>query len=62
MMETLNYLSLHPEIKKYTLTNLYTNEETLVTKEQLLAAFGEEGFLKIKSGRNDAWLLSDYYD
>lgn len=56
----LNDLETFPEISKWTLTNLFTDEETLVTKAQLLEAFGEEGLMKIKSGRNNAWLLTEH--
>lgn len=58
----LNDLETFPELSKWTLTNLFTNEETLVTKAQLLEAFGEEGLMKIKSGRNNAWLLTEHFD
>ena len=56
----LNDLETFPEIPKWTLTNLFTDEESLVTKDQLLEAFGEEGLMKIKSGRNTAWLLTEH--
>ena len=56
----LNVLETFPEIPKWTLTNLFTGEESLVTMAQLLEAFGEEGLMKIKSGRNDAWLLTEH--
>ena len=56
----LNDLETFPELSKWTLTNLFTDEETLVTKAQLLEAFGEEGLMKIKSGRNTAWLLTEH--
>lgn len=60
-LNILNDLETFPEIPKWTLTNLYTNEDIVVTYAQLVEAFGEEGLMKIKSGRNNAWLLTEHF-
>lgn len=48
-----------PELKSYILINNYTGEETVVSEPHLIAVFGKDDFIKIKSGRSDYWLLSD---
>lgn len=55
----LNEIDTFPEIKKFSLVNLFTNEERIVTHKQLVDAFGETELNKIKSGRNNAWLLTE---
>ncbi len=56
-MDVFNDLETYPELKTWTLINLYSNEENLVTDAMLLKAFSEEEINKIKAGRNAAWLL-----
>lgn len=48
-----------PELKSYILINNYTGEETIVSEPHLISAFGKDGFIKIKSGRSDYWILID---
>lgn len=56
-MNTLNELEVYPDIQTLTLVNLFTNEEKIVTESQLIDAFGEDEFLKIKSNRSHAWMI-----
>lgn len=56
-MNALNELEVYPDIQTLTLVNLFTNEERIVTESQLIDAFGEDEFLKIKSNRNHAWMI-----
>lgn len=50
-------LETYPEIKTWTLVNLFTNSETLVTDKMLSDAFDQDTLMKIKSGRSNAWML-----
>lgn len=52
-----NELDVYPDLETFSLVNNFTNEIRTVTEHQLLEAFGEEEFIKIKSGRNSAWLV-----
>ena len=54
---TLGELHAYPEIKSWTLVNLFTNQETIVTEKMLLDAFESDELMRIKSGRSDAWIL-----
>lgn len=47
----------YPEIKSYILINNYTGEERIVCDAQLKQAFSPEDLAKIRSNRNDYWLL-----
>lgn len=51
----LNELQTVPEVESYTLGDNISGQERIVTKEHLIEVFGEDGFYKILSGRNDAW-------
>lgn len=52
-------IETYPEIKRYSLLNLFTEEERIVTHLQLQNAFAESDLMKIKAGRHNAWLLTE---
>ena len=57
MAGELNDLLAYPEVKTYTLINLYSKDENIVTEQQLKEAFSEENLMMIRSGRSEAWTL-----
>lgn len=57
----LDDIKTYPEIKKYILTNTFSGHSDLVTLDQLKAAFGDT-LPAILAGRNDCWIIEDYYD
>lgn len=57
----IDEIKTYPEVKKFVLVNLFTNQEKIVTHQQLEQAFGDQ-LPKIKSGRNPAWMVIDYYE
>ncbi|EQA7786757.1 protein GP45.2 [Acinetobacter baumannii] len=57
-MEPFSDITTYPEIPTWTLINLYTGAEMIVTDSQLAQAFPVElELMKIKSGRSKAWML-----
>lgn len=58
-MVGLNDLECYPEVRRYTLTNLMSGTETLVTWDQLLSAFPITEINKMMTGRHDAWLVCE---
>ena len=55
-MDVLNDLQLHPEVKTYTLINLLTNEEQIMTMRHLEALFGTAVDILL-SGQSEYWLI-----
>lgn len=56
------HLMCVPEIKTYILTNLFSGDKIIVTEQMVKDGFSHEDYVKIMSGRNNAWLIEDYYD
>ncbi len=50
-----------PEIKRYVLRNNFSDQEHLVTEEQLRAAFKNQ-YDKITSNRSPAWTVYEYFE
>lgn len=56
------HLLAFPELKRYVLVNLFSDERHLVTDEMLKSAFKENEYNKVMSNRNPGWMVEDYYD
>lgn len=57
----LNELETFPEIETYTLIDLYSGTERLVTRKMLEGAFKPEKITDMLSGKDHAWsLLSNF--
>lgn len=51
-------IETYPEVKTWTLTNLYSNQELIVTEAQLKVAFPDEvERMKIMSNRTKSWFI-----
>jgi hypothetical protein len=62
-MSVFSDLETYPEFKTWTLINLFTGEERLVTDAMLEQAFTDESeLMKIKSGRSKAWSLIENFN
>lgn len=53
----LNELKTYPELKTFTLVNLLTNQEHIVTEAQLKDAFSENEINKMMTNRSKAFLV-----
>ena len=51
-----------PELKRYVLVNLFSDERHLVTEEMLQDAFTGNEYNRVMSNRNAGWMVEDYYD
>lgn len=58
---TGQHLLATPELKRYVLTNTFSDTSHLVTDEMLRSAFKEE-YVRIMSNRHPAWLVYAYYE
>ncbi|PXM00542.1 protein GP45.2 [Klebsiella variicola] len=59
---TGQHLLAFPEVKRYVLTNLFSDEKHLVTEEMLRDAFTGNEYNRVMSNRNAGWMVEDYYD
>lgn len=58
---TGQHLLAVPEIKRYVLRNTFSDQEHIVTEDQLKEAFKDQ-YQKIMSNRSNAWLVYEYFD
>ncbi|UQS93681.1 hypothetical protein AC4_101 [Acinetobacter phage AC4] len=63
-MEPFSDIITYPEIPTWTLINLYSGAELIVTEAQLVQAFPDETMrMKIMSNRSPAWaVIENTYD
>lgn len=50
-----------PEIRRFVLRNNFSDQESLVTDQQLRAAFKDK-YDKITSNRDSAWTVYEYFE
>lgn len=63
-MQPFSDIETYPELQTWTLINLYSGQEIVVTERQLITAFPNDSErLKIMSNRTKAWyVIENVYD